>query len=69
MITEPAADSTAQLHWVKSSYSSNEGPECVEVASSPGTVHVRDSKDPEGPQLTFGPAEWSAFLTHAADHV
>jgi hypothetical protein len=24
---------------------------------------VRDSKDPEGPQLTFTPAAWTAFLT------
>lgn len=67
MITEPPADSTTELHWFKSSYSSNEGPECVEVATCPDTVHVRDSKDPEGPALAFGPAAWSAFLAYAAD--
>lgn len=88
MTTEPSADSAAELHWFKSSYSSNEsadcvevavtwrkssyssneGPDCVEVAACPGTVHVRDSKDPEGPHLDFTPTEWSAFLTYAAEH-
>lgn len=69
MITEPSADSATGLHWFKSSYSSNSGPECVEVATRPGTVHVRDSKDPEGPQLAFTPTEWSAFVTFAATHI
>ncbi|MEE4545105.1 DUF397 domain-containing protein [Streptomyces sp. V4-01] len=58
-----------ELRWHKSSYSSNEGPDCVEVATSSRTVHVRDSKDPEGPQLAFGAAEWTAFVAYAADRV
>jgi hypothetical protein len=58
---------SAELHWFKSSYSSNEGPECIEVATSPATVRVRDSKDPQGPHLVFTPTEWSAFLTYAAE--
>jgi hypothetical protein len=34
----------------------------VEVAANlPGVVAVRDSKDPDGPKLTFAPAEWDAF--------
>jgi hypothetical protein len=34
----------------------------VEVARNlPGAVAVRDSKDPEGPKLTFTPDEWVAF--------
>ncbi|MFI0719777.1 DUF397 domain-containing protein [Streptomyces sp. NPDC021224] len=66
MMIKPSADSAA-LHWFKSSYSSNAGPECVEVATSPRTVHVRDSKDPEGPALAFAPAAWSAFLAYAAE--
>ncbi|MEU4120134.1 DUF397 domain-containing protein [Kitasatospora sp. NPDC028055] len=57
---------TAKLAWIKSSYSSNEGGQCVEVAETPGVVHVRDSKDKSGPQLTFEPAAWEAFLTFAA---
>ncbi|MFD7447464.1 DUF397 domain-containing protein [Kitasatospora sp. NPDC059827] len=52
--------------WFKSSYSSNEGGECVEVAETPGTVRVRDSKDKSGPQLAFEPAAWQAFVTFAA---
>lgn len=62
MTTMPANE----LHWFKSSYSSNEEPACVEVASTPGTVHVRDSKDPDGGQLAFSPAAWTAFLGYAA---
>ncbi|WP_405586574.1 DUF397 domain-containing protein [Streptomyces sp. NBC_01190] len=68
MTIEPSANS-AELRWPKSSYSSNEGPDCVEVATTSGTVHVRDSKDPEGPQLAFSPAAWSRFLAYAAQHV
>ncbi|MBK3520920.1 DUF397 domain-containing protein, partial [Streptomyces sp. MBT70] len=33
------------LTWSKSSYSGSEGGECLEVAVSPGTVHIRDSKE------------------------
>ncbi|MFI2611291.1 DUF397 domain-containing protein [Kitasatospora sp. NPDC018619] len=55
-----------ELAWFKSSYSSNEGAACVEVAETPGTVHVRDSKDTSGPHLAFEPAAWKAFVTFAA---
>ncbi|MET8630777.1 DUF397 domain-containing protein [Kitasatospora sp. NPDC004669] len=56
----------ANLAWIKSSYSSNEGGQCVEVAETPGVVHVRDSKDKSGPQLAFDPAAWEAFVSFAA---
>lgn len=56
-----------RLRWRKSSYSSNEGPECVEVATTKDAVHVRDSKDKDGPHLTFTPAEWQAFVAYAAN--
>ncbi|MFE0451880.1 DUF397 domain-containing protein [Streptomyces sp. NPDC058914] len=59
--------SGAPLGWFKSSYSSNDGPECVEVAFAPSTVHIRDSKHEHGPQLAFGAAQWAAFVSHAAD--
>ncbi|MFI0717644.1 DUF397 domain-containing protein [Streptomyces sp. NPDC021224] len=52
--------------WRKSSHSSNDGGNCVEVAAHPGAIHVRDSKDPEGPALTFSPAAWAAFAAFAA---
>ncbi|MFV2119378.1 DUF397 domain-containing protein [Streptomyces sp. Act-28] len=68
MMTDPSVGNSSALEWFKSSYSTNEGPECVEVAFAPGTVHVRDSKHVPGPRLAFGPRQWAAFVTHAADH-
>ncbi|MFI1459411.1 DUF397 domain-containing protein [Nocardia carnea] len=47
--------------WFKSSYSQHGG-ECVEVAHTADAVGVRDSKNPVGPALVFGPSEWAAFL-------
>ncbi|MFD5507539.1 DUF397 domain-containing protein [Streptomyces sp. NPDC127051] len=48
------------LTWFKSSYSgSDEGDACVEVATCPDRVHVRDSKVPHGPSLTLTPSAWS----------
>ncbi|MFD8750315.1 DUF397 domain-containing protein [Kitasatospora sp. NPDC059577] len=55
-----------KLAWIKSSYSSNEGGQCIEVAETPDVVHVRDSKDKSGPQLAFEPAAWEAFVSFAA---
>ncbi|MEU9196194.1 DUF397 domain-containing protein [Streptomyces hundungensis] len=49
--------------WRKSSYSSDEGGECVEVAAHPSAIHIRDSKNPDGPTLTLNPAAWRGFLT------
>lgn len=51
-----------RAQWRKASYSSSNGGTCVEVASNlPGIVAVRDSKDPEGPVLTFAPDDWQTF--------
>ncbi|CAM5552730.1 toxin [Streptomyces spiroverticillatus] len=54
------------LSWHKSSYSSGSQGDCVEVAACPHTVHVRDSKVHEGPQLALSPAAWTGFLSYAA---
>lgn len=48
--------------WRKSSYSSSTGQNCVEVATNlPGIVAIRDSKDPNGPQLIVSASEWQTF--------
>ncbi|WGP10860.1 DUF397 domain-containing protein [Streptomyces sp. SH5] len=52
--------------WRKSSYSASEGGACVEIAAHPAAVHVRDSKDIEGPTFTVAPTAWSAFAAYAA---
>ncbi|MCX5558460.1 DUF397 domain-containing protein [Streptomyces sp. NBC_00038] len=48
--------------WRKSSYSSEQGGACLEVATSPRTIHVRDSKNTDGPALAVTPTTWTAFL-------
>ncbi|MEU2788775.1 DUF397 domain-containing protein [Streptomyces sp. NPDC007100] len=49
--------------WVKSSYSGDNGGNCVEIAlAAPGVVPVRDSKAPDGPYLTVPATAWSAFV-------
>ncbi|MCT2548978.1 DUF397 domain-containing protein [Streptomyces atratus] len=56
-----------ELSWFKSSYSGNEGGACVEVATCPHTVHVRDSKVVDGPTFAVAPAAWTAFLAGAVE--
>lgn len=45
-----------ELHttWRKSSYSTQEGGQCIELANFDTTVGIRDSTDPHGPMLRFG---------------
>jgi hypothetical protein len=58
----------SKADWRKSSRSSSNGGNCVEVARNlPGVVAVRDSKDPAGGALTFTPAGWAAFLAGVGD--
>lgn len=52
--------------WFKSSYSDEEGAQCVEVAALPDTIHIRDSKRKEGPRITIGTHAWATFVTYAA---
>lgn len=47
--------------WRKSMRSSGNGGNCVEAANVGRTVAVRDSKNPQGPQLAISPAAWRAF--------
>jgi hypothetical protein len=52
--------------WFKSSYSTGDGGECVEVAATPAGVLIRDSKQLAGPVLAVGPEVWAGFVALAA---
>jgi hypothetical protein len=59
---------TAIPDWRKSSYSGNNGGNCVEITAMPGhnaghrhVIVVRDSKDPHGPVLLLTPEGWQGF--------
>jgi len=47
--------------WRTSSYSGDNGGNCVEVGTTAPAIAVRDSKDPGGPVLTFPAHAWTAF--------
>ncbi|MFD5774991.1 DUF397 domain-containing protein [Streptomyces fungicidicus] len=66
MSLTPLNGDSTELVWHKSSYSNPDGAACVEVALTPGTIHVRDSKHIRGPRLTFAPHQWTAFLPYAS---
>ncbi|MFD4544389.1 DUF397 domain-containing protein [Streptomyces bauhiniae] len=54
----------SELTWFKSSYSQGDGGQCVEVATCPTTIHVRDSKQNPitAPTLSVPATAWHAFL-------
>ncbi|WP_225096180.1 DUF397 domain-containing protein [Streptomyces sp. CoH27] len=54
----------SELHWQKSTYSPD-GSNCVEIAPTPTTIHIRDSKTPTTPHLTVTPTTWADFLRYA----
>ncbi len=58
-----------ELTWVKSTYSSGEGGQCVEVATWSQAVHVRDSKDTSRPGLAVGADAWALFVGYAVDQI
>lgn len=58
--------STSRLNWFKSSYSTAQGDNCVEVAVTEQAVHVRDSKDVARPYFAVGRGGWDRFLQFAA---
>ncbi|WP_422740842.1 DUF397 domain-containing protein [Micromonospora sp. WMMD729] len=52
--------------WRKSTRSSSNGGNCVEVANNePGVVLVRDTKDRDGGTLRFDRRTWQAFVDKA----
>jgi Domain of unknown function (DUF397) len=66
-MSKTTEDQGQPLRWAKSSYSSGDGGNCIEWApdhaAATGAVPVRDSKDPNGPALTFGADAFAAFVT------
>ncbi|MYZ36201.1 DUF397 domain-containing protein [Streptomyces sp. MnatMP-M17] len=50
------------IRWRKSSYSSNQQGECLEVADGYADIPVRDSKNPTGPTLRFQATGWASFI-------
>jgi hypothetical protein len=68
MIRNASAGDGSELAWFKSSYSGGtDGESCVEIATSPGTVHIRDSKYRNtGPRLAMTPEAWADFVGYAS---
>ncbi|RMI93698.1 DUF397 domain-containing protein [Streptomyces sp. ZS0098] len=51
------------IRWRKSSHSGDSS-NCVEIATTPAAVLIRDSKTTSGPRLGLSPAAWAVFLAH-----
>ncbi|GHJ34764.1 DUF397 domain-containing protein [Streptomyces sp. TS71-3] len=68
MIRKPSREDGRATEWIKSSYSTPDGPDCVEVATTVDTILIRDSKNPTGPRLTLAPTAWTDFLPYASGH-
>ncbi|MCC9709100.1 DUF397 domain-containing protein [Streptomyces sp. MNU76] len=67
MMRKTSARDASELAWFKSSYSSGtDGESCVEIATTPGTVHICDSKDIRLPQLALTSSAWADFVSYAA---
>ena len=54
-------DRVTATGWRKSSYTTSNGGNCVEVAGRESRVLVRDTKDRTGPMLGFTPDAWHRF--------
>ncbi|MEU6405481.1 DUF397 domain-containing protein [Streptomyces sp. NPDC046985] len=61
-----AAGSVSGVQWVKSTFSTPEGGNCVEFAALPnGDTAVRNSRFPQGPALVFTRSEMQAMIAGA----
>jgi hypothetical protein len=56
-------DGNRAITWRTSSYSGNNGGQCIEVGAAGHVVAVRDSDDPHGPVLAFEPQDWRRFTS------
>ncbi|RSM64450.1 DUF397 domain-containing protein [Actinoplanes sp. ATCC 53533] len=55
-------DPDMPLHWIKRCADTA----CIEVAQHDTGIHMRDSKDPDGPVLTFTGEQWVSFTAAVA---
>ncbi|WP_217253909.1 DUF397 domain-containing protein [Streptomyces sp. AC602_WCS936] len=58
---------TSGLGWFKSSYSSAQGDDCVEIAAAEQAIYVRDSKDVRRSPFSVGREGWSRFVGFVAE--
>ncbi|CAM5674366.1 DUF397 domain-containing protein [Streptomyces hirsutus] len=66
MSVQHAKAAVPEAAWIKSSYSTGNGGECVEVAAATGEVLIRDSKQPAAARLAVGADAWAGFVRMAA---
>lgn len=55
-------DMTSRPMWRKSRHSGGDGSHCVELARLSGDIGIRDSKDPDGPELLIAPDTFRILL-------
>jgi hypothetical protein len=60
----PLPDCRTALAWFKSSYSTQDNGNCIEVADARahGGIAIRDSKNPSGPVLMVSPDAFAHFI-------
>ncbi len=62
-------ETAEELSWRKSSYSTSNGGDCVEVGTAPHIIAVRDSENPNGANLAIAPDSWLAFTRRTKAHI
>lgn len=74
-----ANDTCLEVAWTKSTHSSTgnclewattshcTAGNCIEVSNQTHQVLVRDSKNPNGPHLSFTPTQWNTFTRRIKD--
>lgn len=53
---------TVNDSWRKSTYSTGNGGDCVEIGNAPGDVLIRDTKNRDGHVMRVPASEWNRFV-------